>query len=105
MDSETTLKQEIAWTSHLSLQACLLPAPKGTCCANYASFFFVIELWLRIPLVKPDNDSANEKNDALVSKYAKMMLRRELGIEIVAYNPLDRDFFRGKGVMRTKAEE
>ncbi|CAJ1973794.1 unnamed protein product [Sphenostylis stenocarpa] len=35
-DSETTLKQEIAWASHLSLQACLLPAPKGTSCANYA---------------------------------------------------------------------
>uniref|UniRef100_A0A2P2MP24 Protein arginine N-methyltransferase n=1 Tax=Rhizophora mucronata TaxID=61149 RepID=A0A2P2MP24_RHIMU len=36
LDSETTLKQEIAWANHLSLQACLLPPPKGTSCANYA---------------------------------------------------------------------
>ncbi|KAH9759952.1 protein arginine N-methyltransferase 1.5 [Citrus sinensis] len=36
MDSETTLKQEISWASHLSLQACLLPSPKGASCANYA---------------------------------------------------------------------
>ncbi|KAH9798421.1 protein arginine N-methyltransferase 1.5 [Citrus sinensis] len=35
-DSETTLKQEISWASHLSLQACLLPSPKGASCANYA---------------------------------------------------------------------
>ncbi|MED6186083.1 Protein arginine N-methyltransferase 5 [Stylosanthes scabra] len=75
MDSETTLKQEIAWASHLSLQACLLPAPKGTSCANYARCVNQIlqglsnmQLWLRIPLVKPDDDSANEKNDALSVK-------------------------------------
>ncbi|KAF6156699.1 hypothetical protein GIB67_024025, partial [Kingdonia uniflora] len=36
MDSEITLKQEIAWASHLSLQACLLPPPRGASCANYA---------------------------------------------------------------------
>ncbi|KAH9759958.1 protein arginine N-methyltransferase 1.5 [Citrus sinensis] len=47
MDSETTLKQEISWASHLSLQACLLPSPKGASCANYA----------RIPLVKNDDDT------------------------------------------------
>lgn len=36
MDSETTLKQEIAWANHLSVQACILPPPKGASCANYA---------------------------------------------------------------------
>ena len=36
MDSETTLKQEIAWATHLSLQSCLLPSPKGASYANYA---------------------------------------------------------------------
>ncbi|CAH2061266.1 unnamed protein product [Thlaspi arvense] len=36
MNSETALKQEIAWAKHLSLRACLLPTPKGTSCANYA---------------------------------------------------------------------
>ncbi|KVH91541.1 Protein arginine N-methyltransferase [Cynara cardunculus var. scolymus] len=36
VDSEITLKQELAWASHLSLQACLLPTPKGTSCGNYA---------------------------------------------------------------------
>lgn len=94
-------------------QACLLPAPKGTSCANYARcvnqilqganniqvrlcvqllclvyssvlysfmnviFFdlvfifcdFVMQLWLRIPLVKPDVDSMDAKSVTLVSKY------------------------------------
>uniref|UniRef100_A0A2N9ERZ7 Protein arginine N-methyltransferase n=1 Tax=Fagus sylvatica TaxID=28930 RepID=A0A2N9ERZ7_FAGSY len=52
MDSEITLKQEIAWASHLSLQACLLPAPKGISCANYA----------RIPLLKTDDDDSVDVN-------------------------------------------
>ncbi|KAL1346776.1 hypothetical protein HN51_020327 [Arachis hypogaea] len=76
MDSETTLKQEIAWASHLSLQACLLPAPKGTSCGNYARCVNQIlqglsnmQLWLRIPLVKPDDDSADGKNDTLVDSW------------------------------------
>ncbi|GAA0171773.1 protein modifying enzyme [Lithospermum erythrorhizon] len=62
-DSEITLKQEIAWASHLSLQACVLPAPKGVICANYARCVNQIlqnlnhmQLWLRIPLEKPDDD-------------------------------------------------
>ncbi|XP_061346203.1 protein arginine N-methyltransferase 1.5-like [Gastrolobium bilobum] len=69
IDSETTLKQEIAWASHLSLQACLLPAPKGTSCANYARCVNQIlqslsnmQLWLRIPLVKPDDDDSTDTN-------------------------------------------
>lgn len=64
MDSETTLKQEITWASHLSLQACLLPSPKGASCANYARCVNQIlqslnnmQLWLRIPLVKNDDDT------------------------------------------------
>ncbi|KAK2446129.1 protein arginine N-methyltransferase 1.5 [Trifolium repens] len=64
LDSETTLRQELAWASHLSLQACLLPAPKGTSCANYARCVNQIlqdlsnmQLWLRISLVVPDDDS------------------------------------------------
>ncbi|EHA8586617.1 putative protein arginine N-methyltransferase [Cocos nucifera] len=36
LDSEITLKQEIAWASHLSLQACLLPPPRSASCGNYA---------------------------------------------------------------------
>ena len=95
------------------LQACLLPAPKGTSCANYARcvnqilqgsnnmqvslyvevlclvylsflhechflqsciyslFNFVMQLWLRVPLVKPDDDSMDAKSVALVSKYVQ----------------------------------
>ncbi|XP_051129956.1 protein arginine N-methyltransferase 1.5 [Andrographis paniculata] len=60
-DSEIVLKQEIAWASHLSLQACLLPTPKGASCANYAKCLNQIlqnlgnmQLWLRIPLEKPE---------------------------------------------------
>ncbi|KAK6116946.1 hypothetical protein DH2020_049321 [Rehmannia glutinosa] len=63
-DSEIALKQEIAWASHLSLQACLLPTPKGTSCANYAKCLNQIlqnlgsmQLWLRIPLEKSEDDT------------------------------------------------
>lgn len=61
IDSETALKQEIAWASHLSLQACLLPPPRGGSCGNYARCVNQIlqginnmQLWLRLPLVKSD---------------------------------------------------
>eukprot|EP01018_Ginkgo_biloba_P031681 Gb_23660 [translate_table: standard] len=63
MDSETTLKQEIAWAAHLSLQACLLPTPQGLSCANYARCVNQIlqglsnmQLWLRIPLIGPESE-------------------------------------------------
>ncbi|WOG82041.1 hypothetical protein DCAR_0101200 [Daucus carota subsp. sativus] len=69
-DSETCLKQEIAWAAHLSLQACLLPSPKGTSCGNYARVVNQIlqsvnnmQLWLRIPLQKSDEDTVNETGD------------------------------------------
>ncbi|EOY29107.1 SHK1 binding protein 1 isoform 2 [Theobroma cacao] len=69
-DSETTLKQEIAWAAHLSLQACLLPSPKGASCANYARCVNQIvqglsnmQLWLRIPLLKSDDDSLDVDSD------------------------------------------
>ncbi|KAL6215209.1 hypothetical protein ACLB2K_014640 [Fragaria x ananassa] len=71
-DSEITLKQEVAWASHLSLQACLLPPPKRKSCANYARCVNQIlqglqsmQLWLRIPLVKTDNDTASVNTDDL----------------------------------------
>ncbi|GAU28199.1 hypothetical protein TSUD_313580 [Trifolium subterraneum] len=80
LDSETTLRQELAWASHLSLQACLLPAPKGTSCANYARCVNQIlqdlsnmQLWLRISLVVPDDDSMDANSATLVSKYARNM--------------------------------
>ncbi|CAM8967572.1 unnamed protein product [Rhodiola kirilowii] len=66
LDSEITLKQEIAWASHLSLQACLLPVPKSTTCSNYARCVNQIlqglnnmQLWLRIPLEKADDEGAS----------------------------------------------
>ncbi|XP_019415724.1 PREDICTED: protein arginine N-methyltransferase 1.5-like [Lupinus angustifolius] len=76
IDSETTLKQEISWASHLSLQACVLPAPKGTTCANYARCVNQIlqglsnmQLWLRIPVVKNDGDSMDATSDTLVDSW------------------------------------
>ncbi|KMT17602.1 hypothetical protein BVRB_2g035540 [Beta vulgaris subsp. vulgaris] len=61
-DSEICLNQELAWASHLSLQACLLPAPKGLSIANYARCVNQIvqssnnmQLWLRIPLRKHED--------------------------------------------------
>ncbi|EFH43573.1 Skb1 methyltransferase family protein [Arabidopsis lyrata subsp. lyrata] len=72
MDSETTLKQEIAWATHLSLQACLLPTPKGKSCANYARCvnqilqgLTTLQLWLRVPLVKSDGDSMDDTSEGL----------------------------------------
>ncbi|XP_074564500.1 protein arginine N-methyltransferase 5 [Curcuma longa] len=60
LDSEITLKQEIAWASHLSLQACILPTPRGGSCGNYARCVNQIlqgnnmQLWLRVPLEKSE---------------------------------------------------
>jgi protein arginine N-methyltransferase 5 len=72
MDSETTLKQEIAWATHLSLQACLLPTPKGKSCANYARCvnqilqgLTTLQLWLRVPLVKSEGDSMDDTSEGL----------------------------------------
>ncbi|KAM7490699.1 hypothetical protein LguiA_033620 [Lonicera macranthoides] len=69
-DSEIALKQEIAWASHLSLQACLLPAPKRASCANYARCVNQIlqnlnnmQLYLRIPLGKSDDEAENGDAD------------------------------------------
>ncbi len=60
-DAETTLKQEVSWATHLSLQACLLPTPRPLDCANYARCvnqllqgLSTLQLWLRIPLVSPE---------------------------------------------------
>ncbi|KAJ3698660.1 hypothetical protein LUZ61_002365 [Rhynchospora tenuis] len=73
MDSEITLKQEIAWASHLSLQACVLPPPKSASCGNYARCVNQIlqglsnmQLWLRIPLEKaePMDDESNMAEQA-----------------------------------------
>ncbi|XWS70630.1 hypothetical protein CRYUN_Cryun03dG0063200 [Craigia yunnanensis] len=76
MDSETTLKQEIAWAAHLSVQACLLPSPKGASCANYARCVNQIvqgqsnmQLWLRIPLLKSDDDSQEVDSDNLTDSW------------------------------------
>ncbi|KAF9616785.1 hypothetical protein IFM89_032338 [Coptis chinensis] len=70
LDSETVLRQEIAWASHLSLQACLLPPPRGTSCGNYARCVNQIlqglnnmQLWLRVPLEKPDHDAMDGNPD------------------------------------------
>ncbi|KAL6629183.1 hypothetical protein ACP70R_028948 [Stipagrostis hirtigluma subsp. patula] len=73
LDSELTLKQEIAWASHLSLQACVLPTPKRSSCGNYAR---VVNQILQgstnmLPLEKPDiwrsldddQDIAEDDND------------------------------------------
>eukprot|EP00257_Ricinus_communis_P009389 XP_002528010.2 protein arginine N-methyltransferase 1.5 [Ricinus communis] len=76
MDSETTLKQEIAWANHLSLQACLLPCPKGASCANYARCVNQIlqglnnmQLWLRIPLLKAEEDSTDVNSTNLIDSW------------------------------------
>ncbi|CAJ2635175.1 unnamed protein product [Trifolium pratense] len=56
-------------------QACLLPVPKGTSCANYARCVNQIlqdlsnmQLWLRISLVVPDDDSMDANSATLIRK-------------------------------------
>jgi PRMT5 TIM barrel domain len=58
--SEAAFKQELAWVSHLSLAAVLLPTPKPNACANYARCvnqvtqeLNYVQAWVRIPLVHP----------------------------------------------------
>ncbi|KAI5656709.1 hypothetical protein M9H77_25502 [Catharanthus roseus] len=75
-DSEITLKQEIAWASHLSLHACMLPSPKGSSCANYARCVNQIlqslnsmQLWLRIPLEKSDDDTDSRDNNSMTDSW------------------------------------
>lgn len=69
-DGETTLKQELAWATHLSLQACLLPTPRALSCGNYARCvnqalqgLSNMQLWLRIPLVSPELQNAEGTSD------------------------------------------
>ncbi|KAL4575335.1 hypothetical protein LXL04_022177 [Taraxacum kok-saghyz] len=80
-DSEIALKQELAWASHLSLQACLLPTPKGRSCGNYARCVNQIlqnlnnmQLWLRIPLEKSDGD-----DDAVLIEWSSLPYPNSLG--------------------------
>ncbi|KAH9759950.1 protein arginine N-methyltransferase 1.5 [Citrus sinensis] len=89
MDSETTLKQEISWASHLSLQACLLPSPKGASCANYARCVNQIlqslnnmQLWLRIPLVKNDDDTMDFIPSVSTVTYAQILSWRIFSIHV-----------------------
>eukprot|EP00246_Nothoceros_aenigmaticus_P003341 TRINITY_DN1443_c0_g1_i1.p1 TRINITY_DN1443_c0_g1~~TRINITY_DN1443_c0_g1_i1.p1 ORF type:complete len:394 (+),score=58.92 TRINITY_DN1443_c0_g1_i1:284-1465(+) len=77
LDGETTLKQELGWASHLSLQACLLPTPRVLNCANYARCvnqtlqgLSNMQLWVRIPLVSPElqNAEGTPEEDAVFLK-------------------------------------
>ncbi|KAM0939069.1 putative methyltransferase [Dioscorea sansibarensis] len=70
-DSEDALKTEIAWASHLSLQACILPPPRATGCSNYARTVNQLlqnvnnmQLWIRLPLEKHEavEDDATDTN-------------------------------------------
>ncbi|KAI4378854.1 hypothetical protein MLD38_016278 [Melastoma candidum] len=85
MDSEISLKQEIAWASHLSLQACLLPTPKRASCANYARCVNQIlqglnnmQLWLRVPLVRADNESIDETSGIFTDYWEMWNIFRQL---------------------------
>ncbi|KAJ7518054.1 hypothetical protein O6H91_21G052500 [Diphasiastrum complanatum] len=67
VDSETTLKLELGWAAHLSLQACLLPTPRPLNCGNYARCvnqalqgLAHMQLWLRIPLQSPQMQEAED---------------------------------------------
>eukprot|EP00271_Cylindrocystis_brebissonii_P015961 TRINITY_DN39061_c0_g1_i1.p1 TRINITY_DN39061_c0_g1~~TRINITY_DN39061_c0_g1_i1.p1 ORF type:complete len:675 (-),score=92.30 TRINITY_DN39061_c0_g1_i1:75-2099(-) len=78
LDSEKTLRQELSWASHLSLQACLLPKPPALNSANYARCVNHIlqgltsmQLWLRIPLTAPElevGDSQVSEDDVYLKR-------------------------------------
>lgn len=69
MNSRMAFKQEMAWATHLSLTACLLP-PVGPNCDNYASVLLstllnsYMTMWVEVPLVsKSAQLSENETAD------------------------------------------
>jgi type II protein arginine methyltransferase len=58
--SERAFKQELAWVTHLSMAAVLLPTPRPSSCANYARCLNqvaqelgYVQCWIRIPAVHP----------------------------------------------------
>lgn len=67
--SEKVLKQEVAWATHLSVSAALLPTPSNRCpnyartlnqCAIQAQY---LQFWVRVPLTKrvpPRDDVADD---------------------------------------------
>ncbi|KAF5936430.1 hypothetical protein HYC85_027559 [Camellia sinensis] len=116
-DSEIALKEEIAWACHLSLQACLLPTPKGASCANYARcvnqilqnltnmqssfllFISILKLWLRIPLEKSDNDAMNGNSDHLAVVSGKPEHSLPTGSSELAVNHIDGKLVMVAGVV------
>jgi hypothetical protein len=71
--SEAVFKQELAWVSHLSLAAVLLPTPKPDGCVNYSRCIKqviqelnYVQAWVRVPLIHPaeeDNSNRNSSDD------------------------------------------
>ena len=70
--SEFAFREELAWASHLSLQAVLCPFPRIGSSGNYARCILqslpsspYLQYWVRIPLVKPDISSyvSNDESD------------------------------------------
>eukprot|EP00953_Heterococcus_sp_UTEX-ZZ885_P039454 20223-Heterococcus_DN1.PRE.1 len=72
--SEAAFKQELAWVSHLSLAAVLLPTPKPNACANYARCvnqvtqeLNYVQAWVRIPLVHPVEEDSCDVDETAVN--------------------------------------
>ncbi|TDH71502.1 hypothetical protein CCR75_004420 [Bremia lactucae] len=67
LNAEKVFKQEVAWASHLSVRAVMLPTPRHThCSANYARVLNqsltqaqYLHFWVRIPLIlQPQKSTA-----------------------------------------------
>ncbi|CAM9973609.1 unnamed protein product [Phaeothamnion confervicola] len=61
--AEQAFKQEMAWASHLSMAAVVVPPPDGKMCANYARCLnqvvqelTYVQVWMRIPMAYPQAD-------------------------------------------------
>ena len=55
--AEKVLKQEVAWATHLSVQAVILPFPQSTSCSNYARILnqlaiqaLHLQFWIQTPM-------------------------------------------------------
>ena len=70
LSSELAFKQEVAWATHLSVPAVLLPAP-GLSCANYARQInqlalsaTYLQLWVSVPTSAPCVDESSDSTAA-----------------------------------------
>lgn len=72
--AEKVLKQEVAWATHLSIQAVVLPFPKTTDCSNYARILNqlaiqaqYLQFWIQTPTTMASSENSWKVKSCQVS--------------------------------------